>query len=123
MKTGAAILLLIAFAAQTFSKAFVVVDYFARTDAYAANCENKDKPVLKCNGKCQMARKIQQEQKKDEQNPERKLENKVQLLSSRSFFSALPPLPLPLSSQKAIVTHATGILSTFPRDIFHPPIA
>lgn len=122
MKTGAAILLLIAFAAQTFSKAFLVVDYYARTDVYAANCENKDKPVLKCHGKCQMAKKIQQEEKKDEQNPERKVENKVEWLSSRSFFTALPLQILPVTEKKGI-SAVTITLSTFPRDIFHPPIA
>ena len=123
MKTGTAILLILAFAAQTFSKAFVVVDYFARTDVYAVNCENKDKPVLKCNGKCQMAKKIQQEEKKDQQNPERKLENKVEWLSSRSFFTAMPLQPVSVVGQKIMASPAQVILSTFSRDIFHPPIA
>lgn len=45
---------------------------------------------MHCNGKCQMMKKLKQEEKKDQQNPERKSENKNEIaLSSRSFFPAL----------------------------------
>lgn len=123
MKTGAAIILFLAFAAQTFSKAFVVVDYYTRTDAYAVNCENKDKPVLKCNGKCQMAKKMGEEEKKDQQDPERKLENKVQLLSSKSFFTCVSSQPSPVLTTTTNQFPSAFLPSIFPRDIFHPPIA
>ena len=68
--------------AQTFSRFFIVIDYQLNKEYIAKYlCENKDKPVLKCNGKCQMMKKLQQEEKKDQQNPDRKAENKFEVIS------------------------------------------
>ncbi|MFY8004320.1 MAG: hypothetical protein ACOVNR_05730, partial [Chitinophagaceae bacterium] len=83
-----AFIILAAFLAQTFSKNFVMADYFTNTAKYAKNCENKAKPKMHCNGKCQMMKKLQQEEKKDQENPERKSENKSEIaLSIKSFFA------------------------------------
>ena len=75
---------------QTFNRSFVVCDYLKNTASYAKNCENKAKPKMRCNGKCQMMKKLQQEEKKDHQNPDRKGENKINVLSSKSFFTTVP---------------------------------
>jgi len=52
-----AILLLLAFSAQTFSSPFILLDYYVNTAAYARKCVNKAKPKLQCNGKCQVMKK------------------------------------------------------------------
>ncbi len=75
---------------QTFNKCFVVYDYLKNTAAYAKYCENKAKPKIHCNGKCQMMKKLKQEEKKDQQNPDRKGDNKLNVLSSKSFFATVP---------------------------------
>jgi hypothetical protein len=49
--------------------------------------------MLHCNGKCQLAKKLKQQEKKEQQNPELKLENKNEIFSSRSFFSLLIQSP------------------------------
>ena len=68
--------------AQTFSRFFIVVDYEINKEYIAKNlCENKDKPALKCHGKCQMMKQLKQEEQKDQQNPERKMENKFEVIS------------------------------------------
>jgi hypothetical protein len=85
-RAALSIILLIAFAIQTFHRGGIVVSYYLNKDAYSKDCVNKAKPVLKCNGKCQMAKKILEEQKKDEQAPERKLENKFQVIWLKSNF-------------------------------------
>ena len=86
-----ALLFIIALLAQTFNKSFVMADYYTNTSKYAKNCENKAKPKMHCNGKCQMMKKLQQEEKKDQENPERKAENKNEIiLSSKSFYAAVP---------------------------------
>jgi len=80
-----------AFTIQTFNKSFVVYDYYANTGSYAKNCINKAKPQLHCNGKCQMMKKLQREEKKDQQNQERKEYYKHLItLSAKSFFATLP---------------------------------
>ncbi len=80
LKQLAVIFLLTAFAVQTFDKAVVVFNYYSNTAAFAKNCENKARPMLHCNGRCQMMKKLKQEENKDKQNPERRNENKNEVL-------------------------------------------
>ena len=72
MRYLAVILLMLAFAIQCLNKPFIMMDYYANTAAYAKKCVNNAKPKLHCNGKCQMMKKLQQEEKNDQQAPERK---------------------------------------------------
>ena len=116
-----AILLLLAFSAQTFSSPFILLDYYVNTAAYARKCVNRAKPKLHCNGKCQVMKKMKDEEKKDQQNTGRKSEGKVLVLSSCSSFCSIAPL-------KFIVLKRTGFEKTYPlSDIsysfFHPPKA
>jgi hypothetical protein len=47
-----------------------IAEYIMNYD-YIANvlCENKDKPQLKCDGKCYLAKKLAQESQEQEENP------------------------------------------------------
>ena len=113
-------LLLIAFAIQSFHKGGIVIDYYTNTSAYAKNCVNKAKPVLKCAGTCQMAKKILEQQNKDEQAPERKMENKFQSLWYRTYFASLSHH----HSIAKVSYNSCSInpgASTDPDSIFHPP--
>lgn len=77
-----------AFAVQTFERAVIVINYYTNTASFAKNCENKAKPMLHCNGRCQMLKKLKQEENKDKQNPERKNDNKEEVLYlSQSQFN------------------------------------
>jgi hypothetical protein len=80
LKQWLTIVLLAAFAVQTFNKAVIVFNYYTNTASFAKNCENKAKPMLHCNGRCQMLKKLKQEENKDKQNPERRNENKNEVL-------------------------------------------
>lgn len=108
-----------AFIAQTFSKTFIIAEYYTNTAAYAKNCINKAKPKMACNGKCQVMKKIQQEENKDKQNPERKTNNKEEVLSSKSFFTTLHYETPDLSNNYCIAGNIKVV--KMPRSIFHPP--
>lgn len=110
---------LLAFVGQTFYKAVIVLDYYTNTAAYAKNCENKARPKLHCNGKCQMMKKLKEEERKEQENTERRL-GLNEVISAKSFFT--------------IITDRRGALITYsyfhtnsgrPVDksytIFHPP--
>jgi hypothetical protein len=115
-----AITLLLAFAMQMFSKAFIVFDYFANTQSFAKNCVNKAKPKMHCNGKCQMMKKLQQEEKKESQVPERKGENKMEELSTKSFFAIVPSIfSVQISSNYPTIPEMSPI--KMPRENFRPP--
>lgn len=123
LKQLSACILILAIAAQTFNRLAIVVDYYTNTASYAKNCINKAKPMMHCNGHCQLMKKLNHEENKDQQNPERRAENKLEVLSSRSFFcNAAIPAFISVSTIKnnfSLVYTTTGCYL----DIFHPPQA
>lgn len=115
-----AILLLTAFTLQTFQQAFIVLDYRLNTAAFAQNCENKARPVMRCKGKCQMMKKLQAEEKKKEQHPERKAENRSEVLYAALHLPVLPPPASDIPARYYPRTDkATVPGPSYP--IFHPP--
>jgi hypothetical protein len=119
LKNIAVIPLLIAFAAQSFSGAFIRLGYAINPAAFAKYCVNKAKPRLQCNGKCQVMKKMKEEEKKEQENTERKLDYKVTLLSSKSFFATVSHLGTPYK----ITYPRTTCSATVHRSltVFHPP--
>lgn len=85
LKKMIAMLLLVAFALQTFSRPFITFNYLVNTKAFAKNCMNKTRPQIHCNGKCQMLKKLRQTEK-NEATPDKNPGQKITDLSSRSFF-------------------------------------
>jgi len=116
-----ATILLLAFVSQTFAGPFIMLDYFVNTAAYAKNCINKARPKMHCNGKCQAMKKIQEQEKKDMQDSQRKAENKLPVLSSKSFFCSVNIVSreiknnYPLKNIKQTCHRALAV--------FHPPQA
>jgi len=89
LKPFGTILLLLSFFAQTFNQAFIVFGFYANQSYIASNlCENRYRPMLHCNGKCLLAKKLKQEEKKDQQNPGRKLDSKNEVISCCSVLAA-----------------------------------
>lgn len=115
-----AIFLLAAFAAQTFQQGLIVLGYYTNTASFARNCENKARPMMHCNGKCQMMKKLREEEKKGEQAPERKLVNNAEVLSSRSYFAVLP-LPVRQLLTPVRSSCVYFLPQSDPPCIFHPP--
>jgi hypothetical protein len=61
-----AIIFLIAFSLQTFYTAGVIVWFFANQKILAQkHCVNKKRPVLQCNGKCFLSKKIKEAEQKE----------------------------------------------------------
>ena len=112
--------LLVAFAMQTFQRGLIVLDYYTNTASFARDCYNKARPIWHCNGKCQMTKKLRQEEKKDQQNPERKSENKNETVSSTSYFASIS-LGLPAEPAKTYPRNSDPSLSDRSYAIFHPP--
>lgn len=101
----------------------MVFDYKANTNAYALNCENKARPQMHCNGQCQLMKKLKKEEKKDQENPDRKSENKQEvLLSSKSFFPFIQIYTV-VENKPLYPLYNTGHATDMPRSILRPPIA
>ncbi|HUB62556.1 MAG TPA: hypothetical protein VL978_17700 [Puia sp.] len=119
----AAFLLLLVFFAQAFSRYLLFADYYLNTTAFIENCVNKDRPWMHCNGRCQLCKKLhQQDSNDDKQAPERKSANggNEPLFTHSSFtdFSALHLVAL-VDLQYPELFPGTPI--GMPRDHFHPP--
>jgi hypothetical protein len=82
-----AFILLAAFALQSFNNTFIVFSFYINQKKIAATlCENRYRPMLHCDGKCQLAKKIKQEENRNSQQSEKKPENNNEIVSSISFF-------------------------------------
>lgn len=111
--------LLLAFAIQTFNRVAIVFDYYTNQSVFIKNCENKSKPQLHCNGRCQMMKKLKHEDNKDQQNPDGRSNTKEEVISSKSFFITTI---LPISfSERVYYPQLSFSLSKFSTDFFHPP--
>ena len=118
-KYSATILILVAFLTQTFRQTAIIGGYYADNQAYAKNCINKAKPQLHCNGKCQLMKKLKQEEKKDQQNPERRGNGKENVLSSKSFFAVVSMINLSFINSYSYYHSAIPVSRA--ADFFHPP--
>ena len=117
------ILLMTGMLAQTFSRLFIIIDYQLNKDYLAANlCENRDKPQMHCNGKCCMMKKMKQEEKNDQENPERKMENKFEIIAYQATNYLLTPGCTIITRTKYPVIRES-ISPNFHYTIFHPPRA
>lgn len=114
------ILILLVFA-QTFSKWFVVLEYNLNKDFISKNlCVNKAKPKLHCNGKCQMMKKLAEEEKQNSSNGNT-IKIKVQdvVFCNEINKPALPAvvfINLIYNEEPPLLKHTAPISS-----IFHPP--
>ncbi len=119
-RTISAILLLV-FICQTFDKNFISLNFYVNQNYVASKlCENRSKPDMHCNGKCQLQKKINNEAAKDKQNPERRNEKSNEVISSRTFFATLT-LPLAISIKKNYLTAPAGTPVDQSSQFFHPP--
>jgi hypothetical protein len=122
-RRAAAFLLLLVFFAQAFSRYLLVADYYVNSSSYLADCVNKDRPWMHCNGRCQLCKKLhQQAGGEDKQSPERRSGNNGDepLYSTASLgdFNALHILAL-IKLQYTELSAGKPI--GMPRDLFHPP--
>ena len=114
------ILFLLAFAAQTFQQNLIVGSYYINNAVYAKNCENKTKPLSGCKGKCQMMKKLQEEEQKQAPVPGMKAEQKGESFSSL-LYSTVLSIPETDAGRCFGYALCTGIPVNSSASIFHPP--
>lgn len=121
LKTAAVILLLFGFFGETFSNWFIVIDYQINKDYIAKNlCENRDRPQLKCEGRCYLCKRLHKEAQKDKENPGRRSEFRLELVPFQLSYHLSAPPPVDLVSPKyPPLREAT--CNAFASSFFHPP--
>jgi hypothetical protein len=112
-----AITLLFAFVLHSFQHVLTITDYYLDKAAYVKNCVNKYRPKLNCNGRCQLMKKIEKQEK--QQEPTLKEIGKQEIVSSLHFFPTVPFIQL--GNPAVHQTRYIGALLNRSRSHFHPP--
>ncbi|MEI7964211.1 MAG: hypothetical protein WCH29_03520 [Chitinophagaceae bacterium] len=121
MRPVTASIFIMAFVIQMFSGQFIAINYSINTALFAKNCENKARPKMHCNGKCQMMKKMKDQEKREQQNSERKSESKDEVLSSKSYFGTIHIQSVLVRNQYAYEMPDPPVDRSFA--FFHPPQA
>jgi hypothetical protein len=122
LKYVALILVFLGLLVQSFNKLFIVLDFRLNRSYIAQNlCENRSRPQMHCNGKCHMMKVMKQEQKKDQDNPERRAENKFELICADYPQTKLDPAITITAISYPLIEEV--IYAGFSTTSFHPPQA
>jgi hypothetical protein len=114
-------LLMLLMLAQSFGKCFVVIEYNLNKDFIAKNlCVNKAKPKMHCNGKCQMMKKMAEEENQNStNNNSSKIKLQEVVFSNEMNIPSLPAVSyttLSYNQERPALKHISPASS-----IFHPP--
>lgn len=111
--------LLILFTFQTCEVALIVANFAINQNFYAEICENRSKPEMECNGKCQLKKQLKQQEEKQSEKEKIIIEKE----SQNFIASCINLLPTPKIStlQKDIVIPDFQNTKDHISDIFHPP--
>jgi hypothetical protein len=107
---------------QTFNSLIIRTEFYLNRAYIAKNlCENVDKPMMNCNGKCYLNKKLKQQQKQDQQAPVSKTEK----FDVAPFFV---PKPFTLAGTASFIKPTffikdESLAFSSPNSIFHPPSA
>ena len=121
VKKASAFILLLIFSFQTLHAGCVTIWFFANRGYIAEKlCINKDKPTLKCHGKCYLAKKLKEAENEKQQGLPvslKQLEEAVPFVVSSVDYT-IGTTSLEISHKPAI----TKIYSFYPlADILRPP--
>ena len=124
MKKILVILLTLLVFLQPLSKVWIFVSFKINQDYIAKNlCENRAKPILKCNGKCQLMKKLKQADKEEEKQTPQTIKEKVEELYclNQSNFNVSQKLDFEVKKQ-SLFGYTFQNYSSFQSTLFRPPI-
>ena len=105
---------------QTFSKWAIVAEYKLNKNYIAKNlCINKAKPKLHCNGKCQMMKKLAEEEKQNSSDNTTKIKTTETVFYNEISNPVLPEVSFTTRSyneEPPLKKYVSPVPS-----IFHPP--
>lgn len=120
MKQVTILLLMFLILAQALGRWAIVLEYEVKKDYISKNlCENRNKPQLHCNGKCQLAKKMKEEEKENNRSNNDKSKSESPTVFDKPaadpviFSSSYLPDLFPLDT--------FHIQQLQPRAIFRPP--
>ena len=110
------------FVFQVLAKFIIVADYVVNKDFIAKTlCENKNKPKLKCNGKCHLAKQLDKQDKKEK--PTTSSKDKFEIVYFQSINQDVnnEKVIISVEEKKSKFYYSENRKSTFLNSIFQPP--
>lgn len=105
---------------STFSRTTLQLTYYTNRADYAKNCVNKKKPMLHCNGKCQLAKKIAEQEKKEKEESHKGLLAQEEVVTiPQQYIVYSFPIIKRTSNKFPIYTSQLPVIYT--GSIFQPP--
>lgn len=100
----------------------MTMDYEIHLPEYIAQCVNKDRPDLHCNGQCVLMKKIKEQEKEDS-----KKNLIIYEYSSLYVHKSQPVFDLKVTKEEIVETHFSPYLVDYRfnhhSSVFRPPIA
>ena len=124
MKKILVILLTLLVFLQPLSKVWIFVSFKINQDFIAKNlCENRAKPILKCNGKCQLMKKLKQADKEEEKQTPQTIKEKLEVLycHNQANYNVSQKLDFEVKKQSFFGFKFQNY-SSFQSTLFRPPI-
>ena len=119
MKTAVVSILILLLSIQTFSKWLIVIEFNLNKEFIAASlCENKAKPQLKCNGKCQLVKNLNEGEKESKPSLSLKLNFTDTYFADESINMTARIISLQNSFYSF---HQTINIQRYNPSVFHPP--
>ena len=116
-------ILLAAIILQTLGKFFIYADYIINKEAIAQKfCKNKNKPMMHCDGKCHIMKKMKEEDKK-ENNLLNNLKEKYKIQLFAELKTPSLELPDTYITVKGNSIYSSSESSSHLFSVFHPPHA
>jgi hypothetical protein len=109
---------------QPLSKVWIFVSFKINQDYIAKNlCENRAKPMLKCNGKCQLMKKLKQADKDEEKQTPQTIKEKLEVLycHNQANFNVSQKFDFEVKKQ-SFFGYKFQNYSSYQSTIFRPPI-
>lgn len=120
MKKLVAIVALLGILLQTFSQVVTVADYYAHKDYIAKTlCENRDKPMMHCDGKCCLKKKLAKQGKEQAPSPTNNKSEQVVLFFADNRYEVYPVTIL--SEANHYFNRNDLRTCAFHGSVFHPP--
>ena len=106
---------------QTFSQVVIVAEYYANKKYIAKNqCENRDKPMLHCDGKCCLKKKLARESKEQAPSPRNNKSEQVVTLFFSNQKIELKPFTF-TTDRSEYFSYNDLHTASFHHAVFHPP--
>ncbi len=115
-------ILLVSLTLQSFYRSIMTMEYEIHLPDYIANCINKSRPDLHCNGQCVLMQKIRDKEKKESKKNFVVYEYSSHYVH-KEFSTLIKPITVEEPVEKPLPIYISEYRFEFSNPLFRPPIA